>query len=292
MSWPKSPACPPQGRLLLRKVHDEIQKPDHHPVTTYGETGPLPSPTCRIAVLKGLIIAVQFLTRLPAPHIAVTPNEFASAMRWFPAVGLLLGSILALGAWAGSLIDPWIGALSGLLLWTMVTGGLHLDGLADIVDARGAAHGDRDRMLAVLGDPHIGSFGVIAIGLLLLSKLVLIHALLQQASVINLMTLICIPFIARIGPLIWTIWLPPLHEGLASRFRGAIRPFDIFAWSSVALLASLRFPVLLAGAVFIPLWGCWIKRQIGGISGDGHGAGIELIETALLMTLIAGSKLS
>lgn len=241
--------------------------------------------------MKGFVAAVQFLTRLPTPRIAITPAEFASAMRWFPAVGLLLGSIVALGVWAGNLIDPWIGALFGLLLWVMVTGGLHLDGLADIVDARGAAHGDRERMMTALADPHIGSFGTIAIGLLLLSKLVLLHALLQQASVACLMALMCVPFIARIGPLIWTMWLPSLHEGLASRFRGAVGPFDMLAWSGAALFASFHFPTLLAGGLFIPLWAYWIRRHIGGISGDGHGAGIELIETALLLALVVGAKL-
>ncbi|SCW45222.1 cobalamin-5'-phosphate synthase [Sphingobium faniae] len=243
--------------------------------------------------MKGFLIAMQFLTRLPTPRIAFTSAEFASAIRWFPAIGLILGSIVTLGIRAGGLIDPWVGALSGLLLWVAVTGGLHLDGLADIADARGAAHGNRERMMAALADPHVGSFGVIAIAMLLLGKLVLIHALSQQSGTTGppWMALACIPFIARIGPLIWTCWLPPLHEGLASRFRGAVRPLDLLAWAGAALMASFLFPALLAALLLIPLWGWWVRRHIGGISGDGHGAGIELIETGLLIALLVGTRL-
>ncbi|WP_066520748.1 adenosylcobinamide-GDP ribazoletransferase [Sphingobium cloacae] len=244
--------------------------------------------------MKGFIIATQFLTRLPTPRIAFTPADFPPAMRWFPAVGLIVGLIVTWGIWAGGLVDPWVGALTGLLLWVAVTGGLHLDGLADIADARGAAHGHRERMMAALTDPHIGSFGAIAIVLLLLGKLVLVHALLTLPGPARppWLGLVAIPFIARIGPLIWTYGLPPLHEGLASRFRGAVRPFDMLAWTGAALAASFLFPALLVALILIPLWGWWIKRHIGGISGDGHGAGIEWIEAALLMALVVGARLS
>src|SRR3546814_16737660 len=83
-------------------------------------------------------------------------------MRWFPAVGLIVGALVAGAGWAGARIDPWTGALAALILWVAVTGALHLDGLGDIADGSGAAHKDRERLLAVLGDPHAGSFAVVA----------------------------------------------------------------------------------------------------------------------------------
>ncbi|MDI1295024.1 MAG: adenosylcobinamide-GDP ribazoletransferase, partial [bacterium] len=110
--------------------------------------------------MRGLIIAIQFLTRLPTPRIAVGEGDVARSMRWFPAVGLIVGAIVAGGAWAGSWVDAWTGALVGLVLWVGVTGALHLDGLGDMADAAGAQHKDRDRLLAVLADPHVGSFAV------------------------------------------------------------------------------------------------------------------------------------
>ncbi|MFM9449620.1 adenosylcobinamide-GDP ribazoletransferase, partial [Streptomyces acidiscabies] len=77
--------------------------------------------------------------------------------------------------WLGAQRDPWAGALFALVGWVGVTGALHLDGLGDMADAAGAAHGDRARLSAVLADPHIGSFGVVAIALQLLAKLVLLR---------------------------------------------------------------------------------------------------------------------
>jgi adenosylcobinamide-GDP ribazoletransferase len=231
-------------------------------------------------------VAVQFMTRLPTPRIAVSSDQFAASMRWFPAVGLIIGMLVAGGLVAGTMIDPWLGALAALAIWVMVTGALHLDGLGDIADGCGAAHKDREKLLAVLADPHVGSFAVVAIGLQLAAKLVLL-----RLAVGAPLAVVLIPFAARIGPLVWTRWLPPLHQGLAARFQNAVRPIDLALWGVLLLVAAWWVPGLLAAAVLIPLWGWWIRRKLGGISGDGHGAGIELVETGLLLAVIVAARL-
>ncbi len=229
--------------------------------------------------MKGLIVAIQFLTRLPTPRIAVSSNEFAASMRWFPVVGLIVGALVAGAGWAGARIDPWTGALCALLIWVGVTGALHLDGLGDIADASGAAHKDRERLLAVLGDPHAGSFAVVAIALQLITKLVLLHALLDRQAFV---AIALAPFAARIGPLVWSRALPDLHAGLGSRFRNAVRPIDFLIWGVLLVAAALASPSLLIAPLVFLLWGGWLLRRIGGISGDGHGAGIEIGESLLL----------
>lgn len=229
--------------------------------------------------MKGLIVAIQFLTRLPTPRIAVSDGEFAASMRWFPAVGLIVGALVAAAGWAGTRIDPWTGALAALILWVAVTGALHLDGLGDIADASGAAHKDRARLIAVLGDPHVGSFAVVAIALQLMTKLVLLHALLDRQAFI---AIALVPFAARIGPLVWSRALPDLHAGLGSRFRNAVRPLDFAIWTALLLAAAWVSPSLLAAPLIFLFWGWWLSRRIGGISGDGHGAGIEIGESLLL----------
>ena len=229
--------------------------------------------------MKGLIVAIQFLTRLPTPRISVSSDEFAASMRWFPAVGLIVGALVAAAGWAGASIDPWTGAIAALVVWIAVTGALHLDGLGDIADASGAAHKDRARLIAVLGDPHVGSFAVVAIALQLIAKLVLLHALLDHGA---LAAIALVPFAARIGPLIWSRALPDLHAGLGSRFRDAVRPVDFLIWSLAFVAAVWISPSLLTAPLVFLLWGWWLIRRIGGISGDGHGAGIEIGESTLL----------
>lgn len=232
--------------------------------------------------MKGFIIALQFLTRLPMPAIDVDDDAFARSMRWFPAVGLVIGAAVAGAAWAGVQVDHRLGALAAVVVWVGVTGALHLDGLSDLADASGAAHKDRDRVLAVLADPHVGSFGVIAIVLQLLAKLVLLHVLIDAGA---FGPLVLVPFAARIGPLVWTRWLMPLHQGLAARFRSAVRPIDLATWAAALAAAAWLTPALLVTPLLVLWWGGHVRRKIGGISGDGHGAGIELIETALLLSV-------
>ncbi len=239
--------------------------------------------------MKDFVLATQFLTRLPMPRVAADEAAFARSMRWFPAVGLTIGTVVAVAAWAGTRLDPWTGALLALVAWVAITGALHLDGLADLADARGAAHGDRARLLAVLADPHVGSFGVVAIGLQLLAKLVLLHAAIAAGIVLPLLL---VPFAARIGPLAWTRWLPPLHDGLAARFRTAVRPVDIAGWLAILAAACLAAPALLAAPLLVAGWGWRLRRTIGGISGDGHGAGIELVESGLLLALVGWARLA
>ena len=233
--------------------------------------------------MRALVLALQLMTRLPLPQVRVDEAGFAAAIRWFPAAGLLVGGVVVGAVSLGARVDSWAGALCGLLAWVAVTGALHLDGLGDMADAAGAAHGDRARLSAVLADPHIGSFGVTAIVLQLLTKLLLLRLALGSVPVGSL---IAVALVARIGPLAWTLALPPLHEGLASRFRAGLAPRHLLAWGGVALGLGLWQPALLAAFALVPLWGWWLRARIGGISGDGHGAGIELIESGLLAALV------
>ena len=230
-----------------------------------------------------LILALQLMTRLPLPQVRAEEKDFAAAMRWFPATGIIVGLAVAAAMTIGVLVDPWMAALLGLIAWVVITGALHLDGLGDIADGAGAAHGDRAKLSAVLADPHIGSFGVVAIVLQLLAKLVLLRL---WADHLTPLTIIAVPLVARIGPLAWTLWLPPLHEGLASRFRESISPVHLLGWTMLAVALCLITPALLSAAILVPFWGWWLRSRIGGISGDGHGAGIELIESGLLAALV------
>lgn len=232
--------------------------------------------------MRRLLLALAFLTRLPVPHVAAGADDFPHAARLYPLAGIAIGVVVAGAGWLGALADPWLGALAALAAWTWVTGALHLDGLADMADGLGAAHGDRARLLAVMADPHIGSFGTVAIVLQLAAKLVLLHLLLPGAWP----ALIAVPAAARIAPLVWGRYLPPLRDsGLGAAVAGAARMRDIAGW--LALLAALCFvlPALAVTPLLITALGLWFHRRLGGMTGDVHGAGIELVETGLLLAL-------
>lgn len=232
--------------------------------------------------MKRLVIAFAFLTRLPMPRVTAEPGDFAAAIRLYPLVGVAIGVLVAAGGWAAGRTDPWLGALVALAVWIGVTGALHLDGLADLADGLGAAHGDRQRLLAVMADPHVGSFGVVALGMQLLAKLVLLHALVPgEAAAVAL-----VPAAARIGPLAWARWLPPVRtEGLGASVAGAVRARDLAGWAALLLAACVLAPPLLATPLLLVALAGWFRRRLGGMTGDAHGAGVELTETGLLLAL-------
>ncbi|MBF5092630.1 MULTISPECIES: adenosylcobinamide-GDP ribazoletransferase [unclassified Novosphingobium] len=233
--------------------------------------------------MRPCLLALQFLTRLPLPVIPADEADFGRAIRWFPAAGLVVGSAVAAAAWLGLHRDPWLAALLALAAWIAITGALHLDGLGDIADAAGAAHQDRARVSAVLADPHIGSFGVVAIGLQVAAKLVLLHLALTVSVP---PALLLVPVLARLGPIAWAITLPPLHAGMGTLFRAGATGRVFAVWlACLAFCACLTNAALLLVLGLVPLWAWWLRARIGGLSGDGHGAGIELLETAGLLVL-------
>ncbi|MEW5787825.1 MAG: adenosylcobinamide-GDP ribazoletransferase [Pseudomonadota bacterium] len=236
--------------------------------------------------MHGLILALQFLTRLPTPRLAVvSPAHMAGCVVWFPLVGLLIGALVAASAWLGAQEDPWLGALLGLVAWVGLTGALHLDGLADLADALGAAHrladptARRERLLQVLADPHLGVFGGVALVLQLLAKLVLIMLAVQVGAYL---ALLLAPAWSRWGVLLWSR-LPPLKPGLGERFAWRSGNLAIVFWALALALAGFLQPMLALGFVWTPAWRYWLLRRLGGMTGDALGAGVEWGESVLLL---------
>ncbi len=193
------------------------------------------------AHIRSFSHALQFLTRLPAPPIGVfDPADLSRSALWFPVVGAIVGAVVAAALWTGALASPWIGALLALAAWVWVTGGLHLDGLGDVADALGAAHRSPGRFLEVLRDPHVGAFGVMAIALQLIAKVVLLH---EIAGPPALAALVLIPAWARWGATVWSAAVPPLATGTGERFAWHIDNRGI-----VGRRRCSRAPQRLAGA--------------------------------------------
>jgi adenosylcobinamide-GDP ribazoletransferase len=228
--------------------------------------------------------ALQFLTRLPAPHFDEFDAEALSRSAvWFPLIGIVIGGALAAAVWAGGNASSWIGGLFGLVVWVWITGGLHLDGLGDVADALGASHRSPERFLEVLRDPHIGAFGTMAIALQLIAKLVLLAEVSGQGA---WLALVLIPAWARWGTLVWSVTVPPLAAGSGERFSWQIKPPEVAVQGLVLGLASAWLsPMLLVAPLVVGAISLYWRRRLGGITGDCLGASIEVMETALLLSL-------
>lgn len=234
------------------------------------------------ASVRPLIVAIGFLTTLRVPQVRADAADFAAAIRFYPIVGALIGAVVMAAVWLGARVDPWAGALLGVVAWSAITGALHLDGLGDVADGLGAAHGDRSRLIAVMADPHIGSFGVVTIVLQLAAKLVLLRLLVEQPY-----TIAAIPFAARIGPMVWARLLAPLKPGgLGAMVASAVRLRDLIGWGGVLAAVALLAPAMVLAPVLILAFAGWARARMGGVTGDVHGAGIELVETGLLASAV------
>ncbi len=237
--------------------------------------------------MRQLILAIQFLTRLPTPQIKnFTKQELSSTAPWFPIVGIIVGLFVTSLVTLGTYVDVWLGALLGLITWVWITGALHLDGLADLSDALGAAHRDPQRFLQVMRDPHVGSFGVIALLMLLMSKLILLQLIITH-HLLNwcLLPLICAW--SRLGAIAWSAWLPSLSSGSAEVFAWQIRkPMIVVNTLILFVISALFSPALLVSPLILFIWWCFLRYRLGGMTGDCLGAGIEITETILLLTTL------
>lgn len=237
---------------------------------------------------RRLILAVQFLTRLPTPRLAdAGPGELGRSAVYFPLVGAVIGVFVAATVWCFGHVTPWVGALAGVVAWVWITGGLHLDGLGDVADGLGASHAAPERFLEVLRDPHAGNFAVVAIALQIAAKLVLLAALPGRDAV---WALILVPAWARWGTLAWSRMAPPLREGLGARFASGIDGRITAVWGVALAAASLwAAPPLIAALAIVAGLGLYWRWRLGGITGDGLGANVEVTESLLLLALVAGA---
>ncbi|MEQ9508599.1 MAG: adenosylcobinamide-GDP ribazoletransferase, partial [Alloalcanivorax xenomutans] len=126
--------------------------------------------------------ALALMTRLPS-GLKHPPNDRDQglAVACYPLVGLIVGLLLWLGAAAGGWLH-WQNAPLAILLvtaWVLITGALHLDGLADSADAWLGGYGDRERTLRIMKDPASGPAGVCAVVLVLLGKALALWTLLD-----------------------------------------------------------------------------------------------------------------
>lgn len=243
--------------------------------------------------MRSFIAALQFLTIFPWPRRAqCAENELGSAAAFFPAIGLLLGLILVL---LNALLEPVStrGLSSVLLVATLVwlTGGLHMDGLADTFDGLGA-RGDRECVLRIMDDSHTGAFGVMAIVVLLFLK---VYAL-ESVDHERWRVLIAAPVLGRWSMVIFGYGSVPAKPGLGSRLLQNLK-FNDLLFASLLTLLLIATLLRLAGLVtMICVAGFslaaknYFHRRLGGVTGDTFGAVGELSEASVLVFFALGAR--
>jgi adenosylcobinamide-GDP ribazoletransferase len=237
--------------------------------------------------MRSLLAALGFLTRVPVPAWAFRDAQATQAsLAWYPAVGLLVGGVLWSLAWIVSGLPPLLLAALLLLVWTGLTGALHLDGLADSADAWVGGLGDRERTLAIMKDPRSGPMGVTAVVLVLLLKFAALASLPLAGTALWLA-----PMLARTAITAAFLSTPYVRsDGLGSALTHAPRVACMVAALAAVVLAAFcgwhGVRALLAVSVVFACWRYACMHRLGGMTGDTLGALTELAEAAVLVVLV------
>ncbi|MBC2692012.1 adenosylcobinamide-GDP ribazoletransferase [Pseudomonas kielensis] len=237
-----------------------------------------------------LWIALQFLSSLPIRLPGMpSPQELGRSLLFYPLVGLLFGGLLwglnALLSGAPAMLHAAI----LLTVWVVLSGGLHLDGLADSADAWLGGFGDRERTLTIMKDPRSGPIAVVTLVLVLLLKFAALLALIEHQATV---ALILAPLLGRTALLGLFLTTPYVRAGGLGQALADHLPRRI--GQRVLLLSALAC-VLMAGwsgvIALVAAAGVFagvrhlMMRRLGGTTGDTAGALLELLEVAVLMAL-------
>ncbi|WP_248737902.1 adenosylcobinamide-GDP ribazoletransferase [Pseudomonas sp. MWU12-2029] len=237
-----------------------------------------------------LWIALQFLSSLPIRLPGMpAPEQLGRSLLFYPLVGLLFGVIL----WAlnSALAGAPLLLHAALLLtvWVLLSGALHLDGLADSADAWLGGFGDRERTLTIMKDPRSGPIAVVTLVLVLLLKYAALLALIEKHQG---MALIIVPLIGRaalLGLFLTTTYVRAggLGQALADHLPRKMGWQVLVVSAAVCvLIAGFNAVVALLLSVVVFIWLRHLMvRRLGGTTGDTAGALLELLEMSVLVGL-------
>ncbi|MGH8416827.1 MAG: adenosylcobinamide-GDP ribazoletransferase [Pseudomonas sp.] len=235
-------------------------------------------------------IALQFLSSLPVRLPGMpAPQALGRSLLFYPLVGALFGSILMALNLLLQGAPQLLHAALLLATWVLLSGGLHLDGLADSADGWLGGFGDRERTLMIMKDPRSGPIAVVTLVIVLLLKFTAIVALIDAHHSVVLLLAPVIGRAAMLGLFLDTPYVRAggLGQALADHLP---RTLGVQVLGTTALGCVLisgwagAWSLLVAGAGFF-----WLRRlmlqRLGGSTGDTAGAMLELLEMTVLVTL-------
>lgn len=247
--------------------------------------------------LEVFLAALRYFTRLPVPSwVGHSEQQLEHAACYLPLVGIVVGGVGALvTALATLALPPALAVLLGMAATLLVTGAIHEDGFADAVDGFGGSQ-DKDRVLQIMKDSRIGSFGAIGITLMLLGKF---NALLQILAWDGLRmlaaALVAGHALSRLAPVALMFALSYVREDENAKSRPLAQPLSIralgvaaaFGLAPCLLVARWRVLVALGLAAAVTLLAArYFVRRIGGYTGDCLGATQQAAELAFYAGLV------
>ena len=241
--------------------------------------------------LRALLTGLTFLTRIPGPAwVSHEADDLARSTVHFPLIGLLVGLFGGGIYWlAATWWPPLVAAALATAATAWLTGAFHEDALADAFDGFGGGW-SRDQILAIMKDSRVGSYGVIAVALVLAAKLGVLASL-SAADAVR--ALVAGHVLGRWSslPLIWRYPYVRGTSGVGRPFAAGVTGARLALGTAVAVvivggtLGVRALAPLAAAVVVVRAAGTYFRRRIGGITGDCLGATNQLVELATYLAL-------
>ncbi|MAX86186.1 MULTISPECIES: adenosylcobinamide-GDP ribazoletransferase [Thalassolituus] len=235
-------------------------------------------------------IAVAFFTRIPVPaSVEFSQASLNRASRYFPAVGWLIGALCATALWLLMLVFPQnVAVLISIAISLLLTGCFHEDGLADTCDGLGGGW-TREQKLSIMKDSRIGTYGAAALWVSLTLKFVVLSQLINPV----LALLVAHP-LSRIIPTVFIAAMSYVSDvdtskakPLAESGSGADTAIAIITGLIALMFINNPFIILFVLLVLAGVAYVFLKRQIGGFTGDALGAVQQVSELAIYLSLLA-----
>ncbi len=240
-------------------------------------------------MITPFLLALQFLTRIPVPiNLVVSNEQWGKTVLFYPLVGLIIGYLLALIVILLPENSMNLQAAIVLTFWVLITGGLHLDGLADCADAWAGSLDNPQRSLEIMKDPRSGAIAVVTLILVLLLKWAALSELLRQPDFLS--HLIIIPVLGRcaiLGLMLSTNYIS--RDGLGEKLNAylpKVATMTIVLISMVIGFYLMGYESLIFAVLIIFSIRFLSQQRLGGVTGDVYGASVELVETGLLIAVI------
>jgi adenosylcobinamide-GDP ribazoletransferase len=243
--------------------------------------------------IKSFLLALSLLTRIPIPQLPdLQARHSGISALFYPLVGLIIGGLLCLPLLLFPSASPLLLAAIITVIWTAITGGLHLDGLADSADGWLGGMGDKEKTQRIMKDPLVGAAGVIAIVGVLLLKFAALTTLLQEFQELQKhqhhlwLVILLAPMLGRSMILILFLTTPYARsEGMASSVIDSIPRVTAIIVIASSYLLSVAFS--LSGMLFV-IGGFFLLRHmmmkhLDGCTGDTAGATVEVSEMFWLL---------
>lgn len=245
--------------------------------------------------MKNIAAALVFFTRLPFWRLKAfqIPSEyFSQVINYWAIVGWLTGGVMAASLWLSNLFLPYsIAIIIAILSRLLITGALHEDGLADFFDGFGGGN-TKERILAIMKDSHIGTYGVLVLILYFLLLYALLSQLVLECAICSI--LIADPLCKYISSQI-TRFLPYARTAETSKSKTvydktSLKAFllsSFFGLVPLVLISNLKFllAIMLPVITFIGLV-MLMRKKIQGYSGDCCGAIFLLCELSLYLGIV------